>query len=359
MKPTWGMAAKLEGLRPPKAKWKQGSNPLIGSVAECIAKWLELPGYQQRDCWIAWGYPWAGEAHGRMQGEAIAAYVLEYGIPPHMALQRGQPPLERLREIVSMPRLNPAPMLGPDEKWLSIGDDLENQDDDGMCGKFTAMASWAEVVAFSQPLTVDRYDGANDQSRTYRVMTVLPVIIWDKDLQRRRVVPMRWGWPDPWNWRSPKPIHARAETIDDPRKTFAKPFYGGQRGIVIVKTFNEAPDVPGKAEQHTITPGDRTAMGFAFVWKSFEIEGLPQPLLACVMVTVPANKLIATLPTDRMPAILANEDWATWLGENDAGPAEAKACLKTVEGVNWKMTKEERESSVRAKPTVSDPGGRQ
>ena len=82
------------------------------------------------------------------------------------------------------------------------------------------------------------------------------------------------------------------------------------------------------------------------------------------MATVPANALIRTLTTehaesDRMPAFLAKDDWVTWLGETGASPEEAKVRLKTVEGINWKMFKEERAASKakRAKPTVSDPTG--
>ena len=68
--------------------------------------------------------------------------------------------------------------------------------------------------------------------------------------------------------------------------------------------------------------------------------------------------MIATLPTDRMPAVLAEEDWATWLGEAPAGMDALKACLKTVEGVRWTMNKEERAAKAkRGKPTVSDPSG--
>jgi hypothetical protein len=50
---------------------------------------------------------------------------------------------------------------------------------------------------------------------------------------------------------------------------------------------------------------------------------------------------------------------ATWLGESGASPDKAKACRKTVEGINWKMSKGERAASKsrRAKPTVSDPKG--
>ena len=58
------------------------------------------------------------------------------------------------------------------------------------------------------------------------------------------------------------------------------------------------------------------------------------------MVTVPANGLIRRTikpgeDDPRMPAILEDEDWPVWLGEEGAMPEDAKAVLKTMEGVNW------------------------
>jgi putative SOS response-associated peptidase YedK len=234
-----------------------------------------------------------------------------------------------------------------------------------MCGKFTAMASWSEVVDFSDAFTATSGSGGNDQPVGFRVMSQLRVITWDCKEKKRKVVPMRWGYPRRGNWRSPDPIHARSETIDS-KPTFAQAFQSAQRGIVLVKTFNEGKQISPKiTEQHTIMLGDEPAGAIAMLYDRFEIAELPAPLLACVMVTVPANELIRTLTTehaeaDRMPAFLAKEDWATWLGENDATPDAVKGCLKTVEGMNWKMSKEERAASrneKRAKPTVSDPGG--
>jgi putative SOS response-associated peptidase YedK len=167
---------------------------------------------------------------------------------------------------------------------------------------------------------------------------------------------MRWGFPHPDDWRRPQPIHARAETVDSVR-AFADAFAAGQRGIVLAKTFNEAPDVE-EGEQHVITPGDEAGLGIAFVWRRFQFKDVPAPLFACVMVTVKANALIAALPTDRMPAILAAPDWGVWLGEDPSTPAAAKACLKTVEGLRWTMRPEERAARTkRRKPTASDPGG--
>ena len=64
-----------------------------------------------------------------------------------------------------------------------------------------------------------------------------------------------------------------------------------------------------------------------------------------VMVTVPANDLIRrTVKTEedgpRMPAILEDDAWSIWLGEDNATPASAKAVLKTMEGVNWQAAPE-------------------
>jgi putative SOS response-associated peptidase YedK len=215
-----------------------------------------------------------------------------------------------------------------------------------MCGKFTAKAAWSDIVDHAWSVPSD--SGDEDRIVTLRVMNDLRVIVFDGG--ERYVTAMRWGFPDPADWRRPRPIHARAETIDT-TPSFAAAFRDGQRGIVLMNSFNEAPE---SGEQHVIDPGE--PVGVAFVWRRFDIGG--SPLLACVMVTVAANALLGGLPTDRMPAILAPQDWATWLGQEDASPAAIKACLKTVDGARWTMTREERaKTATRRKPVVSDPAG--
>ena len=212
-----------------------------------------------------------------------------------------------------------------------------------MCGKIRAKPSWTSVTA---PEGVAA--SSEEESVTHRVMADLPVIVFDGG--DRQVLPMRWGFPDPQDWRRPRPIHARAETIGSV-PAFAQAFRDGQRGIVLVESFNEA---PGSGAQHIVTPAG--PIGIAYVWKRFDLGGAS--LLACVMVTVAANRLLEGLPTDRMPAALAPEDWATWLGEDDASPDAVKACLRTVEDGRWTMTREQRATSTRrTRPTVSDPAG--
>jgi putative SOS response-associated peptidase YedK len=213
-----------------------------------------------------------------------------------------------------------------------------------MCGKFTTKASWTGIVdhIWSAPPHI------GDDDITLRVMNDVPVIVFDGG--QRYVMPMRWGFPDPKDWRKPRPIHARAETIDS-TQAFAAAFRDGQRGIVLMNSFNEAPE---DGRQHRVdTAGP---IGVAFVWRRFDIGG--NPLLACVMATAAANALLGDLPTDRMPAILAPDDWAAWLGEEETTVAQAKSCLKTMEGARWSMTPEERaQTAKRRKPMVSDPAG--
>ena len=107
-----------------------------------------------------------------------------------------------------------------------------------------------------------------------------------------------------------------------------------------------------ETRQWTVDPKDGQPRGFAFVWRRFEISDLPAPMLACVQATVPANELIRrTIKSQeddpRMPAILEDDAWSTWLGEGDATPAAAKAVLRTMEGVNWQTAPEPKKPKPR------------
>ena len=124
-----------------------------------------------------------------------------------------------------------------------------------------------------------------------------------------------------------KHIHARAETVD--RLPSFRAAFAQRRGLVVVSSFNEGREItPTRTEQHVITPPAPIAI--AVIW-----DGAP-PCFA--MVTVPPNALIATL-TDRMPAVLAAEDWDRWL---TGTPGASKALLRPMEG-DWEMQPEARD----------------
>lgn len=216
-----------------------------------------------------------------------------------------------------------------------------------MCGKFTQMASWQEVVAFSQPLTALPEDQPVTVSTPMRIAKVLRL---GEDGQRE-IVPMRWGFSKPENPSfKPDHMHARAETIDK-RPAFAESF-AERRGIVMVETFNEGEEQPhGKTKQWAIRPKDRKPLAIAVIWE--EWVGDAGSEVTFVMATVPSNPLIARI-TDRMPAILQQQDWSIWLGETDASLSDVKALLKTFDDEGaWEMS--EQASSKAAKSAKPKP----
>lgn len=203
-----------------------------------------------------------------------------------------------------------------------------------MCGKFTQMATWEEVVAFSRPLAAIPEGAPATVSTPMRIAWVMRL---GEDGQRE-LAPMRWGFSKPGNPSfKPDHMHARAETIDT-RPTFAEAF-AERRGIVLVETFNEGEALDtGRTRQWVISPKDRKPIAIAVIWQEWVADTGSEPTF--VMVTVPPNPLIARI-TDRMPAILRQEDWGVWLGEVDAPMKDVKALLRTFDDEgNWAMAEQ-------------------
>jgi putative SOS response-associated peptidase YedK len=95
----------------------------------------------------------------------------------------------------------------------------------------------------------------------------------------------------------------------------------------VVNTFNEGREItPKKTEQYVVTLKERTATAIAVIWERWAEQG-KGVLETFAMVTVPPNALIATI-TDRMPALIADDDWAKWLGEEAATVDALKAMLR-------------------------------
>ena len=216
-----------------------------------------------------------------------------------------------------------------------------------MCGKFTQMAEWSEVVAFSQPLVAIPEAAPVTVSTPMRLAKVIRV----GEDGRRELVPMRWGFSKPENAAfKPDHMHARAETIDT-RPTFAEAF-AERRGIVLVASFNEGEQLPdGKTKQWVIRAKDRKPIAIAVIWEEWAGDQGSEPTF--VMVTTPPNPLIARI-TDRMPAILHSQDWAAWLGETDASLKDVKALLRMFDDdVAWEMSEQQAaQKSAKPKPQM-------
>jgi putative SOS response-associated peptidase YedK len=72
--------------------------------------------------------------------------------------------------------------------------------------------------------------------------------------------------------------------------------------------------------------GGREPDVMAGLWDEWKDKKTGERVRSCAIITCPPNALIGTLH-DRMPVILAEEDWAKWLGEEPATSDELKALL--------------------------------
>ncbi|MEZ5997442.1 MAG: SOS response-associated peptidase family protein [Hyphomonas sp.] len=219
-----------------------------------------------------------------------------------------------------------------------------------MCGKFTMMATWAEVHSFSQPL-IARPSNAPEVAAT--PMRWAPVMHLN-EAGERTMTHMRWGFSAERNGRLyPEHIHARDDKVLTSR--LWRPNFEERRGVLIVNSFNEGEEVPTfrpdritptgrtKTVQWTIRPKDGSRLAIAVIFRIRTTEDVTVPEF--VMCTTTANKGIARFvvadPDQRMPAVLKEEDMPVWLGEVPATPEEIRAVLQTYEDDGaWDMQPE-------------------
>ena len=215
-----------------------------------------------------------------------------------------------------------------------------------MCGKFTQMMSWGTLVRLyrihEEPeeraeREAREGDGEDDRVEASTPMRPAWILVLD-DQKRRRRVRMRWGFTSTWKkderGNPERHIHARCETIDR-MPAFKDAFTVGRRGILIVRTFNEAKKVTDtKYEQQVLTPKDGKQLGIAVIW-NYETQPDGTEILVYCMVTTPPNRQIGEI-TERMPAVLPEVLWDKWLGAEPATLAEIKDMLTPYEG-EWDM----------------------
>ena len=215
-----------------------------------------------------------------------------------------------------------------------------------MCGKFTQMMSWREVVDWSGILDSSDLPAIEGDQEELRTPTRRADVLHLDAMSRRTRTAMRWGFPGGQACTSrdpPKFIHARAETIDQ-KPTFAESFRE-RRGILPVQSFNEGQTVGGKIVQYRIRRADGRPIGIPVIWREFIFADTGEVVPCFAMVTVPSNAALKNIATeyneliapgsdrmpvqeiDRMPATLRDADWALYLGETDADLAAIKAML--------------------------------
>jgi len=135
----------------------------------------------------------------------------------------------------------------------------------------------------------------------------------------RLVVPMRWGLLPPFYRTAnggPLLINARAEGIAG--KPAFREAVRERRCLLPADGFYEWQGEKGAKLPFSVRPRSGGTMAFAGIWQDW--RGPEGWISTCAIVTCPANAVLAPIH-ERMPVVVAPEDFALWLGEAGHGAA--------------------------------------
>ncbi len=191
-----------------------------------------------------------------------------------------------------------------------------------MCSRYSLTAPPEAVRAYfgyaDTPNFPARYNIAPTQP--------IPVVAVDREGVRRFRL-MRWGLL-PFFVKDPKTfptlINARSEEV------LAKPSFRNamrwRRCLVPADGFYEWTGPKGRRRPFLLRPRGGELIAFAGLYERWR-DGQGGEIDTVAILTCPSNAIVATLH-DRMPVVLAPEDYAAWLDVRGTSPEAAAALLR-------------------------------
>lgn len=189
-----------------------------------------------------------------------------------------------------------------------------------MCGRYAVYAEPESLRAYlglgdAPPLPnyPASYNAAPTQS--------LPVLRFNGETRARSLDLLRWGLVPIWAKDlkiGAQAINARAETVAS--KPMFRDAFKQRRCIVPADAYYEWVGPEGKKQPHAIAMKSGAPMAFAGLWERWKEPASGELVRTFAIVTTDANETAGRIH-DRMPVILARDDWPVWLGERDGDHA--------------------------------------
>jgi putative SOS response-associated peptidase YedK len=184
-----------------------------------------------------------------------------------------------------------------------------------MCGRFSQAYTWAEILAFSQPLTDARPAGAGNMQPRYNIAPTTQIQIIRRSADGGRELLMaHWRLIPTW-WNKPikefklATFNARVEEVDT--KASFRDAFKKRRCIIPASGFFEwTGDKKGRTP-HYFSASDGQIMGFAGLW-NIRKDDDGQDFISCTMIVREADAWTEKYH-DRMPSMLHPDDFDRWL----------------------------------------------
>ncbi len=204
-----------------------------------------------------------------------------------------------------------------------------------MCGRYVQVSS---PTLLAEQFDVDEIAITEAPEANYNVAPRTEVLTIvqraraepDADAPARRVLEqMRWGLVPSWadNVKiGDRLINARAESLAE--KSAFKTAFRKRRCIIPADGFYEWQRFPGTKQKQPmfVHRRDGEPLAFAGLWEVWREQPETPWLLTCTIVTTRANATMAPVH-DRMPVILPEDAWATWLDPRIADRARLQDLL--------------------------------
>ncbi len=174
-----------------------------------------------------------------------------------------------------------------------------------MCGRYTLAAPVNELV---EQFDIDEYPSSITTS--YNIAPTQEVAAVIAEDEKRKLEMLRWGlvpaWADDPSIGN-RMINARSETVAE-KPSFRKAFKD-RRCLVLSDGFYEWRRTPDGKQPYYIHMKDGSPFAFAGLWESWRNA---EEVRSCTIITTEANELVGDIH-NRMPVILAPEDYSLWL----------------------------------------------
>ena len=174
-----------------------------------------------------------------------------------------------------------------------------------MCGRYTLAAPVNELV---EQFDIDEYPSSITTS--YNIAPTQEVAAVIAEDEKRKLEMLRWGLVPAWTDDPSignRMINARSETVAE-KPSFRKAFKD-RRCLVLSDGFYEWRRTPDGKQPYYIHLKDGSPFAFAGLWESWRDA---QEIRSCTIITTEANELVGDIH-NRMPVILAPEDYSLWL----------------------------------------------
>ena len=194
-----------------------------------------------------------------------------------------------------------------------------------MCGRARLSSDVSEIkIAFSIP--PERPTPNIPANWNAAPTEDLPVIRYDTRAGERSLDVLRWGLVPFWA-KDIKVgfaiINAKAEGIET-RPAFREAFQR-RRCLVPFDCFYEWQKIGKERQPYAVALRGRRLMALAGLWETWRSPAGERVRSFAIVTTLPNTRLAPI--HDRMPVILAPDNWPVWLGEAPANPCQLKAML--------------------------------